>query len=362
MGTSLPRIRSRSPRGTPPPPRVPRSWWTARSSAATGTPAARRSDRWSISAFPSGRDAPYDANFSASVGGGIPPYNFAWDFGDGSQGAGGSVSHVYTMAGTFDVTVNVTDLTGQEELLNTTVVVYPSLTTGITGGPFGPHIFPLVVGFTALPTGGSGAPYNLTWDFGDGSATATGSQVGHEYDFPGTYRATLTTEDSTGATAFAAVNITVVRPLELTLAVSGAATGEAPFEANFTATMQFGGSPVGLLWTFGDGTGQSGGLSASHTYGAAGTYHVSLVGSDTAGDHVVRSVNVTVSAALQSPLIAATQLSTSCSPRARPRSSTSPRRAGWVPSRARGSSGTGRQARPSTSRTSTRRTGRSWST
>ncbi len=270
--------------------------------------------RATLTAPPSGRDAPYDANFSASVGGGIPPYNFAWDFGDGSQGAGGSVSHVYTMAGTFDVTVNVTDLTGQEELLNTTVVVYPSLTTGITGGPFGPHIFPLVVGFTALPTGGSGAPYNLTWDFGDGSATATGSQVGHEYDFPGTYRATLTTEDSTGATAFAAVNITVVRPLELTLAISGAATGEAPFEANFTATMQFGGSPVGLLWTFGDGTGQSGGLSASHTYGAAGTYHVSLVGSDTAGDHVVRSVNVTVSAALQSPLIAATQLSTSCSP------------------------------------------------
>ncbi len=132
-----------------------------------------------LSAPESGRDAPYLANFSAVVHGGIPPYSFLWNFGDGSSGYGSAVSHLYADAGSFPVTVNITDLAGQEDRLNTSVEVFPSLSTAISGGPFGPHIFPLVVGFTAVPVGGSGPPYNLTWSFGDGSSAQYGPAASH---------------------------------------------------------------------------------------------------------------------------------------------------------------------------------------
>ncbi len=40
-------------------------------------------------------------DFTASVGGGTPPFTFNWSFDDGSSGSGDAVSHVYTTAGTY---------------------------------------------------------------------------------------------------------------------------------------------------------------------------------------------------------------------------------------------------------------------
>lgn len=40
-------------------------------------------------------------DFTATVGGGTPPFTYSWDFGDGVMGSGELASHVYTDAGTF---------------------------------------------------------------------------------------------------------------------------------------------------------------------------------------------------------------------------------------------------------------------
>ena len=44
--------------------------------------------------------------------GGVPPYTFAWNFGDGAEGAGNAPSHVYLTTGTLTATVTVTDSRG----------------------------------------------------------------------------------------------------------------------------------------------------------------------------------------------------------------------------------------------------------
>jgi PKD repeat protein len=49
----------------------------------------------------------FDASGSVSPGGSIT--NYSWAFGDGAGGNGQTVSHAYTSAGTFDVTLSVTD-------------------------------------------------------------------------------------------------------------------------------------------------------------------------------------------------------------------------------------------------------------
>ena len=50
--------------------------------------------------------------FQATATGGVPPYTFMWDFGDGSTGTSESPSHDYLNPGSFNVTVTVTDGSG----------------------------------------------------------------------------------------------------------------------------------------------------------------------------------------------------------------------------------------------------------
>ncbi len=47
--------------------------------------------------------------FTGIASGGVAPYVFAWNFGDGSTASGNTVAHAYQSAGVFTVTVTVTD-------------------------------------------------------------------------------------------------------------------------------------------------------------------------------------------------------------------------------------------------------------
>src|SRR6266571_1616391 len=52
------------------------------------------------------------ATFTAAVSGGLAPYTYAWNFGDGNVGSGPSPTHTYLITGTYNVRLNVTDITG----------------------------------------------------------------------------------------------------------------------------------------------------------------------------------------------------------------------------------------------------------
>ncbi len=89
------------------------------------------------------RSASYlQANFSASVAGGLAPYQYQWDFGDQSTSkAGPSVTHTYASAGSYQVSLKITDSLGlvKSESFNYTVsakvVVSPPTTeTKKSGG------------------------------------------------------------------------------------------------------------------------------------------------------------------------------------------------------------------------------------
>ncbi len=75
----------------------------------TGT--ANRAPVAMATANPSSGGAPLGVNFNASAS--TDPdgdaLNFAWDFGDGTSGAGVTVSHTYTAIGTYNATLTVTD-------------------------------------------------------------------------------------------------------------------------------------------------------------------------------------------------------------------------------------------------------------
>jgi len=63
----------------------------------------------SISPSPASPTVGQTVTFTATVSGGTPPYGVGWDFGDGGISVGVSTAHVFSTAGTFNVTAAVTD-------------------------------------------------------------------------------------------------------------------------------------------------------------------------------------------------------------------------------------------------------------
>src|SRR5262245_40689103 len=61
--------------------------------------------------------------YATSPSGGVPPYTFAWKFGDGAEGAGDTVQHAYMATGDFTVAVTVTDSKATKATASTTVQV-----------------------------------------------------------------------------------------------------------------------------------------------------------------------------------------------------------------------------------------------
>ncbi|GGC16506.1 PKD domain-containing protein [Cellulomonas carbonis] len=135
----------------------------------------------------------------------------AWDFGDGATASGATAEHAYDAAGTYDVTLTVTDDDGAtgSTTQQVTVTAPPNQlpVAAFTAAVEGLEL--TADGTTSSDPDGTVAAY--AWDFGDGE-TATGATAGHVYAAAGTYDVTLTVTDDDGATASSTQQVTVAEP------------------------------------------------------------------------------------------------------------------------------------------------------
>lgn len=132
----------------------------------------------------------------------------AWDFGDGGVGSGAVADHTYASAGTFTVTLTVTDDGG---LVDSTAVEI--IVDG--GEPLGIIVeteAPLMVGEPITFTDGSNpALFARKWIMGDGGVVISQSSpsISYVYSDPGTYVVTLRTQSPTGGRVTLSVEIVV---------------------------------------------------------------------------------------------------------------------------------------------------------
>ncbi|MBL7488384.1 PKD domain-containing protein [Frankia sp. AgB1.9] len=244
------------------------------------------------------------ADGSQSRGGSGLTYRFDWgDRTAATLGAASTASHTYAAAGTYTMTLTVTDSAGRSsDNARATVTVpgsacslEPTLT--VSPGTVAPdQQVTAVVSLACTPTG----TVSYAYDFGAGAGkekpSASNSDT-HVYPQSGNYYVSVTVtagSESRMVTASVAVTSKVLPPMPV-LRVSPA-SGIAPLTVTADASGTTGTDPITYSFSFGDGsavTAHGSGRTASHTYSSPGTYTVTVT-ADNAGGPATASESVTV--------------------------------------------------------------------
>jgi len=159
-----------------------------------------------------GEDVLFDGSGSHDPDGVV--VGWEWSFGDGVKGVGAQARHVYGEAGTYTVSLAVTDNLGAVST-STWIIVVEELVNKPLSAAAGSGRTVFVGGRVDLSGEASSDPDGVIkayrWDLGDGS-TAEGVRVSHVYAKAGTYTVRLVVEDDGGATAGDEATIRVVDP------------------------------------------------------------------------------------------------------------------------------------------------------
>ena len=230
------------------------------------------------------------------LGTGALPYNVSWNFGTGPIVYGTSASHAFVSPGNVTVLASYVDalrLRGTTQTVvhvaaQPVVTIVPEFVDG--GQAVADAGVPTTL--TAAVTGGT-APFNFTWQFGDGTS-GYGLGPSHTYATGSTApRASVTVADGGGGGANATLAVRVAAALQVTDLSVSPGSPIVGGSATFTAAPTGGDGNATDVWTFGDGA-RAAGVSASHTYRSVGTFTATFWTNDSAGSSASREVTVTV--------------------------------------------------------------------
>ena len=236
--------------------------------------------------------------------------SYAWDLGNGQTGSGASIQAIYNEAGSYTVSLTVTDDRGATS--TQTLVIEVSEDSNIApGADFVADTVsgtaPLQVNFDGSASADvDGTIASYAWNFGNGQNGTGVTPPAATYTFPGTYVATLTVTDNKGATGTASQTITVNPPPNQSPSGSITAsvtTGSAPLlvQLSSAGSVDPDGAVTGYAWNFGNG-GTSSSPNPSAIYNSPGVFTVQLTVTDNQGATSVRSQTITVNPANIAPV------------------------------------------------------------
>lgn len=255
-------------------------------------------------ATPDGTKAPLGVVFSSvgsiDVDGTIIGYS--WDFGDGSPlSTAANPSHLFTTAGTFDVTLTVTDDDLQTATAVVPVIVGPSNVPPVASGTATPAVGKPVLNVqfsSAASADSDGSIVSHLWNFGDGVGTSTEPNPTYSYSTIAPYSVLLTVTDDDGATNTVAIPVSVVPNTPPTAQPQATPrVGKEPLSVDLSAatSSDSDGQIVSYAWDYTDDeTVDSTDAEASFDYVLPGTYTARLTVTDEDGATDTATVDITV--------------------------------------------------------------------
>lgn len=219
-----------------------------------------------------GCTVPFGVTFTntSTTGTGI---NYSWNFGNGQTSTQQNPPMVnYTTAGTYNVTLTVTNSGGCVSTLTKSIVVsnyateFQSQSSACVGEP---------VQFTDLSTVGANA---WSWNFGTGTSTQQNPSV--TYNAPGTYNVSLSSQNTISGCSGSAIHQITILPKPAPSFTATPSSGCAPLSVSFTNTS---GAGIGFQWDFGNGNTFNGQNPPNQIYTNNGSYNVSMVMTGTNG-------------------------------------------------------------------------------
>lgn len=142
-----------------------------------------------------------------------------------------------------------------------------------------------------------GSIADYAWDFGDGQTVTGATPSTHTYASPGTYTVSLTVTDNAGATHTTSQSVeATAKPNQVPVASFTVDKTWLEVTVDGNGSSDPDGSIDSYSWDFGDGTSANGATPAKHTYGAAGTYTISLTVTDNQGATTTATQSVEVAA------------------------------------------------------------------
>lgn len=152
---------------------------------------------------------------------------WSWTFGDGQSATTQSPAHTYADAGSFDVTLTVTDNNGETGTQTQSVTASEPPNAPPSAG-FAFSCTGLTCSFTDQSTDADGTIASWSWTFGNGG-TATAPNPNHTYAAAGTYTVTLTATDDDGANGGMSKQVSVSAPASIVLQVTGRTEGTTQY-------------------------------------------------------------------------------------------------------------------------------------
>lgn len=231
-----------------------------------------------------GEEARADGSGSEDADGTLIRYT--WDFGDGASAEGVSAGHRYAAPGVYRIRLAVTDDAGRVNSTQT-----DSALVRINAPPVAKGSAPAVVAADqeVLFDGSASADPDgrivaVEWDFGDGSAAASGPVARHAYEKPGVYSVLLRVRDDSGVSNGTDTLRFSIRVNAPPVPDAGGDrvlnSSVALFDASASSDAD---DPIlSYRWDFGDGKSAEGALQR-HVYRLPGVYDVRLTVTDASG-------------------------------------------------------------------------------
>jgi len=231
------------------------------------------------------------AFYDSSSGGGTI---WSWNFGEPASGPNNistiqNPSHTYGTAGTFSVSLNVSNSFGCSDSITQTVIVNPLPSVSFTSNTI---CFGNTTTFSNSSSIATGSIINWAWNFGDpnsGPNNISGSQnPTHIFTSGGTFNVILTATSDSGCQSNITLPVTV---LPLPTASFVATIGCTNLPVYFTDASSL---ATQWLWDFGNFSGTSNLQNPNYTYPSQGSYVVTLIVTSAGGckDTVSDTVDV----------------------------------------------------------------------